>query len=128
MTEPQNANDLTQQMIDSSIAAQNNLNTTEPHEYECETCGRKDTLTEKEAFDAGWDYPPFIGIWGVLSPRTCGNCMIDTTAYWAVILASKGGKPVDVETLDERHQATIRRIAMEPASAQIEAMRKGGEE
>jgi hypothetical protein len=53
--------------------------------YLCEVCGKEEELTEKEAYEAGWDYPPFIGQWGVVSPRTCGDCGIEKTAYWAVI-------------------------------------------
>lgn len=83
----------------------------ELHEFMCETCGKTETLTNREALRTGWDYPPFLGEWGVLSPRTCNNCTIDTTAYWAVINA---GPPFKINDLDERHQNTIKRIAMEP--------------
>lgn len=81
------------------------------HEFECETCGKKETLTDEQAYQQGWDYPPFIGQWGVVSPRTCSACLIDTTAYWAIV-TTKG--PVDISALDERHQRTLKRIAMEP--------------
>ncbi|HEY3491375.1 MAG TPA: hypothetical protein VGK43_00385, partial [Solirubrobacterales bacterium] len=60
------------------------------------------------------DYPPFIGMWGVISPRTCPNCMIDTTAYWAIMHAARTNESVKIEDLDERHQATIKRIQLEP--------------
>lgn len=75
-------------------------------EYLCETCGKHETLTEKEAFEAGWDYPPFIGAWGVVSPRTCGECSIDTTAWWHLTLHGS-------DDLPERHRATIARIIAE---------------
>lgn len=75
-------------------------------EYVCEVCGRRETLTEKAAFDAGWDYPPFIGQWGVVSPRTCGGptCGIQHTAYWAIVSGHE---------LSEKHIATIERIQAE---------------
>lgn len=74
--------------------------------YECEVCGRVEELTEKDAFDTGWDYPPFIGEWGVVSPRTCGSagCGIQNTAYWALISKLP---------LTDKHMATITRIQQE---------------
>ena len=36
----------------------------------CEVCGRTEVLTPQEAFDKGWDYPPMMGSFGVVSPRT----------------------------------------------------------
>jgi hypothetical protein len=74
--------------------------------YECEVCGRVEHLTEKDAFDTGWDYPPFIGEWGVVSPRTCGAaaCGIQNTAYWAVL----NELPLTVQ-----QAATIKRITEE---------------
>lgn len=76
--------------------------------YECEVCGRVEELTEKDAFDTGWDYPPFVGVWGVVSPRTCGGdgCGIQNTAYWAVITGAE---------LTEQQLATIERIRAEVA-------------
>lgn len=75
--------------------------------YECEVCEKVEELTQDEAFDAGWDYPPFIGVWGVISPRTCGDCGIQDTAYWLLIT----GTPI--EELPEKHMATIQRIVEE---------------
>lgn len=72
--------------------------------YKCEVCGRTEILTETDAFESGWDYPPFIGAWGVVSPRTCADCGIDKTAYWAVIT----GAP-----LSDHQQDTIQRITEE---------------
>jgi hypothetical protein len=83
------------------MAAQENLDEVRINRYECEACGVVDELTEEQAYTAGWDYPPFIGLWGVVSPRTCPNCLIDKTAYWAVLTRAE---------LTEKHQATIRRI------------------
>ena len=75
--------------------------------YLCETCGKEEELTEQEAFDQGWDYPPFIGEWGVVSPRTCGSCGIDTTAWWQLINGVKASE------LSEKHKATLDRILRE---------------
>ena len=86
-----------------------NLDTQTEREYECEGCGLKETLTERDAFDKGWDYPPFMGEWGVVSPRTCGNCGIDCTAYWQLI--THQGEP-----LPEKHLNTVLRIQREVSS------------
>lgn len=96
--------DLTAEEMASALAAQDNPDTEQKNEYLCEVCDAKATLTEAEAFELGWDYPPFIGLWGVVSPRTCPNCLIDQTAYWAVLTR---------QTLTDRHEATIRRIMAE---------------
>jgi len=85
------------------------LDTETPREYECEGCGKKETLTERAAFDKGWDYPPFMGEWGIVSPRTCGNCGIDTTAYWYLI--THAGEP-----MPEKHLNTVLRIQREVPS------------
>ena len=33
--------------------------------YICEVCGKVEILTTDEAFEKGWDYPPFIGEFGL---------------------------------------------------------------
>lgn len=91
-------------LFQEMLAAQKNLDADELNEYLCEVCDTKETLTEEQAYSAGWDYPPFIGLWGILSPRTCPNCTVEGTAYWAVIT----GAP-----LTEKHEATIRRVLEE---------------
>lgn len=73
-------------------------------EYVCEVCDRTEQLTEEAAFDAGWDYPPFIGAWGVVSPRTCPDCTMTMTAWWALTQGVE---------LTDRHQATVARIQAE---------------
>lgn len=75
-------------------------------EYLCEVCDVVANLTEQEAFDAGWDYPPFMGVWGIVSMRTCPNCPMTSTAWWAAVT----GLP-----LTEKHLATVERIGMESA-------------
>lgn len=61
------------------------MDNVEVHRFTCESCGRVDELTDQEAFDAGWDYPPFMGVWGIISQRTCPNCGIDTTVWWKIV-------------------------------------------
>lgn len=76
--------------------------------YVCEVCDKTEELTEEAAYESGWDYPPFIGAWGIVSPRTCPNCLVTGTAWWALIKQ---------EPLTERHRATIERITNEPGDA-----------
>lgn len=90
-----------------------------PFKHICEVCGKEEILTSKEAFDAGWDYPgeegSSMGFFGVLSPRTCGNCSITDTAWWAVVTEGKAK-----EQLSERQIQTIERILQEPENLRIE--------
>ena len=77
----------------------------------CEVCGRTEILTPQEAFDEGWDYPPRMGSFGIVSPRTCPDCSMMDTA-WAA-LALEGKTPNE---LTERQKQTILRIVSEPES------------
>jgi hypothetical protein len=77
-------------------------------EFVCETCGKTETLTNDQAFTDGWDYPPFLGEWSVVSPRTCGDCCIDSTAWWQLVALS-----IPYKELSEHHQATVKRILAE---------------
>ena len=74
----------------------------------CEVCGKQEFLTPKEAYDQGWDYPPHFGIYGMLSPRTCPNCTIDQTVWFAL----QSGKKIT--ELPKRMIDTIKRIQGEP--------------
>ena len=56
----------------------------DPFVHWCETCGREELLTSSEAFNAGWDFPPRMGTFGVISPRTCPNCPMTSTVWWAI--------------------------------------------
>lgn len=77
--------------------------------YLCEVCGREDEYeTTDEAFNAGWDYPPFMGAWGVISQRTCPDCPIIQTAWWALVVEKKSP-----DELEERHIQTVQRILLE---------------
>lgn len=80
----------------------------------CECCGKKAFITAKEAFDDGWDYPPQMGIFGLLGPRTCGECDITSTLYWKV---QQQALPIVVESmLTKEELKTWRRIKKEPES------------
>jgi hypothetical protein len=82
-------------------------------EFHCEVCDKRVLLTDDAAYRAGWDYPPFIGQWGILSPRTCGDCGVEDTAWWQVITQAKT-PPVN---LSEKHLATVQRILAEQPPA-----------
>ena len=81
----------------------------------CEVCGKTEILTPQEAYDMGWDYPPFMGSFGVVSPRTCPNCMMMDTTWAAITL--KGVKP---DELSDRQKQTIMRIIREPESILVD--------
>jgi hypothetical protein len=74
----------------------------------CEVCGKDELLTPEESFNAGWDYPPNMGAWRIISPRTCGDCLIDGTLWWALAVEGKLQ-----EELTEAQQATLERILAE---------------
>jgi hypothetical protein len=77
---------------------------TETFEHICEVCDKTEMLNTRQAQNAGWDYPPFIGVWGVISPRTCGDCPMTETAWWALQTGAE---------LTEKHKVTIERIQEE---------------
>ncbi len=81
---------------------------TEEQEFVCEVCGRTETMTNGEAYANGWDYPPFMGVFGIVSPRTCGKCPIDKTVWWALVAEHKV-----FEDLSETQRETIQRIRAE---------------
>jgi len=85
-----------------------------PFKHICESCGAVAVLTSKEAYEQGWDYPGDEAIYpssmfGVLSPRTCGNCGITETAYWAIAVKGK-----TTAELSENQLQTVERIMQEP--------------
>lgn len=81
----------------------------------CDACGKTELLSSADAFEQGWDFPGVAGIYkdmpnygfGILSPRTCGDCMITKSLYWK---AMKG------EKLTEGDLLVIERIKREPYS------------
>jgi hypothetical protein len=77
----------------------------------CEVSGVEEVFTPEAGFEAGWDYPPKMGTFGIIGPRTCPGCPVNQTVWWALI--------VDHYTADmlSPHQlATIERIRGEPES------------
>ena len=85
-----------------------------PFWHYCESCGKKAFISAKDAFDDGWDYPPQIGAFGLLGPRTCGDCRITDTLYWKV--QQKSLPIVLEETLTAEELKTWQRIKNEPES------------
>ena len=73
----------------------------------CENCGKEEALTSEQGYQQGWDFPPKMGQLGVISPRTCGGCFVDTTAWFEM---HRGTLP---ENLSDKHKATIKRIQEE---------------
>lgn len=85
-----------------------------PFWHYCEVCGTKVYCTAQEAFDAGWDYPPQFGSFGLLGPRTCGDCDITRTLYWKV---QQQTLPIVFENLLTEEEMEIwQRIKKEPES------------
>lgn len=79
------------------------------HEFVCENCGQVEHLSNFEAFMAGWDYPPFMGMWGVVMPRTCPGCYIGETAWWKLTVTH--------EELTQKQIAFCTAIAAEDVAA-----------
>jgi len=77
----------------------------------CESCGKEQILSSKEGFNQGWDYPPEMGKFGIISPRKCGECGIKTTLWWEILI-----NKTPIEQLSEWHQETLKRILAEPES------------
>ena len=88
---------------------------TRPFWHYCEVCGKKEFITDEEAFNSGWDYPPKMGFFRMLGPRTCGNCQMKDTLFWKIQTSQK--LPIVNEAkLNENELATWRRIKGEPES------------
>jgi len=71
----------------------------------CESCGLEELLDSRAAYEAGWDSPPNMGAWGVISPRTCPNCTIRTTAWWAIAIEKHS-----IDTLTPHQRKVVGRI------------------
>ena len=84
---------------------------TAPLRHICEVCGKDEVLTPEDAFNAGWDYPPRMGSFGIISARTCGSCGIESTVWWAIMMEKK-----PAEELTDAQMATVERIQAEPLS------------
>lgn len=77
----------------------------------CEVCGKEEVLDIEVAYESGWDYPPRMGAFGIVSPRTCGDCTITDTVWWRLMVDK-----VEVDSLNEKEQKTLNRILNEPES------------
>ena len=87
---------------------------TRPFWHYCEVCGKKVFCTAQDAFDSGWDYPPQIGNFGLLGPRTCGDCALADTLFWKI---NQQSLPLVIESnLTEDELVTWKRIKSEPES------------
>ena len=82
--------------------------------YTCEVCGKTEILTPDDAYRSGWDYPPFMGAYGIVSPRTCPDCQMMDTAWAALML-----KKIPYEDLTEKQKEAVQRIKSEPASMEV---------
>lgn len=78
----------------------------------CEVCGKAKIMTPEQAFNEGWDYPPRMGAFGVVSPRTCGNCGMVDTLWWAL----QSGAIKGIEDMTDNQKVIYARIQNEPAS------------
>lgn len=75
----------------------------------CCSCGKKQILSSKEAFEKGWDYPGPDGIYKnmpnygfcILAPRTCSDCTINKSLYWRLMKSKE---------MNEKDEKTIERI------------------
>ncbi|AIQ45739.1 hypothetical protein R70723_07440 [Paenibacillus sp. FSL R7-0273] len=79
-----------------------------------EVCGKEEILTPNQAFDQGWDYPPRMGKFQTVSPRTCGSCGVTGTLWWSITIEGK-----QIADLSERQLATLNRILNEPDSIAV---------
>lgn len=88
---------------------------TRPFWHYCEVCGKKEFITDEDAYKNGWDYPPKTGCFGMLGPRTCGKCLWQDTLHWRILTS---GNPTIVmeEKLTDKELITWRRIKGEPDS------------
>ena len=77
----------------------------------CENCGKQELLSGEEANKQGWDYPPYIGQFKIVSPRTCGACGIETTLWWELTC-----NKTPISQLSKKHIQTLQRILGEPES------------
>ena len=77
----------------------------------CENCGKEQILSSEEGYKQGWDYPPKMGAFKIVSPRTCGECDIQTTLWWEITCSK-----TSPDHLSERHRQTLKRILTEPES------------
>ena len=76
-------------------------------------------LTLEEAYESGWDYPPFMSTYGVISVRTCPDCHVMETA-WAALMLRK----VPCEELTDSQKEVVRRINGKPENMKTHENRR----
>ncbi len=81
----------------------------EKRKYICEICGKTEITTPENAFEEGWDYPPFMGTYGIVSPRICPKCSFWGTAWEAIVLQNKS-----YAELSDKQKEAVKRILGEP--------------
>lgn len=80
----------------------------------CEVCGLSEILESEVAFEAGWDYPPGVGVFGIVTPRTCPDCTMEETVWWALAIAKTPTSEMTSKQLE-----TLKRISEERESILI---------
>lgn len=88
---------------------------TRPFWHYCEVCGKKEYITAEQAFNDGWDYPPHMGTFGVLSQRICGDCPI-TSTLWFRMMQKKGEERFRASDMTSEEIRFVERVKGEPAS------------
>lgn len=85
----------------------------------CEVCGRNEVLDSDEAYKLGWDYPPGMGVFGIISARTCPNCPINKTVWFGFISKQIPIGENDEFQLTPEQLEVIVRIKNEPESIEV---------
>ena len=88
---------------------------TRPFWHYCEVCGKKEFISAEQAFNDGWDYPPHIGTFGVLSSRTCGDCPMTGTLWFRMIQKKEYGI-FSTSNFTPKEIRLLNRVKGEPAS------------
>ena len=90
--------------------------------YVCENCGKVSIYPDTEAgreqgFQDGWDYPPKIYAYKKMSPRTCGDCGIETSLYWKLMTDKT---ITSAQQLSAHEKEVLQRIMTEPESLYVD--------
>jgi len=80
----------------------------------CEICGLDEILTPDEAFEAGWNYPPRMGHFGIISDRLCPKCHSLETIWWLLMMENR-----TADVLTERQRAAVDLMMAEPESLML---------
>ncbi|RUS44582.1 hypothetical protein ELR57_22630 [Cohnella sp. AR92] len=80
----------------------------------CEVCNKEAILSPDQAYNQGWDYPPRMTKFQVVSPRTCGSCSIAGSLWWAMTMEGK-----QIDDLSQQQRETLHRILNEPDSITV---------